>query len=199
MLQAFANSCNTTFAKLASEMGPSDLAHTAAAMGIGQQYAIAGLDATSGSVPIAAELVARSEDGFGQGKVLVSPLGLALVAATVAHNGKAPVPQLILGKPTKVTGPQPTLDPAVVAELRPMMRAVVQQGTGTVISGQGDVLGKTGEAEFDGGSHAWFAGYRGDLAFATLVVRGGDSNNAVGVTRDFFAGLPPGYYSGARS
>ncbi|GAB89338.1 penicillin-binding transpeptidase domain-containing protein [Gordonia rhizosphera] len=199
MLQAFASSCNTTFAHLASKMGPSDLAHTAAAMGIGQQYEIAGLDAVSGSVPIEPALVARSEDGFGQGKVLVSPLGLALVAATVAHNGKAPVPQLILGRPTKVEGPRPTLAPGVAAELRPMMRAVVTQGTGTVIASMGDVLGKTGEAEFDGGSHAWFAGYRGDLAFATLVVRGGDSNNAVGVTRDFFSFLPPGYATGARS
>ncbi|MFW0784679.1 penicillin-binding transpeptidase domain-containing protein [Gordonia sp. CPCC 206044] len=199
MLQAFANSCNTTFAKLASEMGPSDLAHTAAAMGIGQQYEIAGLDAVSGSVPIAPELVARSEDGFGQGKVLVSPFGLALVAATVAHDGKAPVPQLILGKPTKVIGPTATLKPSVVGELRPMMRAVVTQGTGTTIAQMGDVLGKTGEAEFAGGSHAWFAGYRGDLAFATLVVGGGDSNNAVGVTRDFFAFLPPGYATAGRS
>lgn len=199
MLKAFASSCNTTFAFLASKMGPSDLAHTAAAMGIGQHYDIAGLDVVSGSVPIAPELVARTEDGFGQGKVLVSPFGLATVAATVANNGTAPVPQLILGKPTTVEGPQPTLDPKVVEELRPMMRAVVTQGTATVIDGEGEVLGKTGEAEFAGGSHAWFAGYRGDLAFATLVVRGGDSNNAVGVTRDFFAGLPPGYAVGTRS
>lgn len=199
MLSAFANSCNTTFAKLASEMGPSDLARAAAAMGVGQKYDIAGLDAVSGSVPIAPELVARSEDGFGQGRVLVSPLGLSLVAATVANDGKAPVPQLILGKETKVTGPRPTLPPAAVAELRPMMRAVVTEGTGTAIAGQGAIFGKTGEAEFAGGSHAWFAGYRGDLAFATLVVRGGDSNNAVGVTRDFFSFLPGGYAAGAAS
>lgn len=194
MLSAFANSCNTTFAKLASEMGPSDLAHTAAAMGIGQQYTIAGLDAVSGSVPIDAELVARAEDGFGQGRVLVSPLGLSLVAATVAHGGSAPVPQLILGKQTKVSGPPTsTLDRSVFDQLRPMMRAVITEGTATVIAGQGDVLGKTGEAEFNGGSHAWFAGYRGDLAFATLVVGGGDSTNAVAITRDFFASLPAGY------
>ncbi|MBD0861273.1 penicillin-binding transpeptidase domain-containing protein [Gordonia sp. zg691] len=193
MLRAFAQSCNTTFAKLASEMGPSDLAHAAAAMGVGQQYEIAGLDAVSGSVPIENELVARSEDGFGQGKVLVSPLGLALVAATVANGSKAPVPQLILGKPTKVEGPTPTMAPEVYEQLRPMMRAVITSGTASVIDGQGAVFGKTGEAEFAGGSHAWFAGYRGDLAFATLVVRGGDSNNAVAVTRDFFGGLGPGY------
>ncbi len=193
MLSAFANSCNTTFAKLASEMKPADLARTAASMGVGQHYEIPGLDAVSGSVPIAPELVARSEDGFGQGRVLVSPLGLSLVAATVANNGKAPVPQLILGKPTKVEGVTPPMPAGVVEQLRPMMRAVVTSGTATTIDGEGEVFGKTGEAEFDGGSHAWFAGYRGDLAFATLVVRGGDSNNAVGVTRDFFSFLPPGY------
>ncbi|MBY4572183.1 penicillin-binding protein [Gordonia paraffinivorans] len=193
MLQAFASSCNTTFAKLASQMGPSDLAHTAAAMGIGQQYSIAGLDAVSGSVPIENELVARSEDGFGQGKVLVSPLGLSLVAATVANGVKAPVPQLILDKPTVVEGPTPTMPAEVYRQLRPMMRAVITSGTATVIDGRGAVYGKTGEAEFSGGSHAWFAGYRGDIAFATLVVGGGDSNNAVAVTRDFFDALGPGY------
>lgn len=197
MLSAFANSCNTTFAHLASQMKPADLARTAASMGVGQHYEIAGLDAVSGSVPIAPELVARSEDGFGQGKVLVSPLGLALVAGTVANNGKAPVPQLILGKPTKVDGVTPPMPAGVVDQLRPMMRAVVTSGTATTIDGEGEVFGKTGEAEFDGGSHAWFAGYRGNLAFATLVVRGGDSNNAVGVTRDFFSFLPPGYAIGA--
>lgn len=103
------------------------------------------------------------------------------------------MPQLILDRPTTVGGPSATLNPDVVGQLRPMMREVVLTGTGTAIAGQGEVYGKTGEAEFDGGSHAWFAGYRGDLAFATLVVRGGDSNNAVGVTRDFFSFLPPGF------
>ncbi|WP_040525122.1 penicillin-binding transpeptidase domain-containing protein [Gordonia effusa] len=188
MLSAFANSCNTTFAKLASEMGPADLASMAAAMGLGRKYTIAGLDAVSGSVPIAPELVARSEDGFGQGKVLASPLGMALVAATAAH-GSATTPQLILGRPTKVDGPQPTIAPGVIDQLRSMMRAVVTEGTATVVAGQGAVFGKTGEAEFAGGSHAWFAGYRGDLAFATLLVGGGDSTNAVAVTRDFLSML----------
>lgn len=191
--RAFAQSCNTTFAKLASEMGPSDLAHAATAMGIGRTFDIPGLDTTTGSVPIENELVARTEDGFGQGKDLVSPFGMAMVAATVANNGKMPVPQLILGRNTTVSGPSATLKPDVIGQLRPMMREVVNSGTATLISGEGEVFGKTGEAEFDGGSHAWFAGYRGDLAFATLIVRGGDSNNAVGVTRDFLSFLPAGY------
>ncbi len=191
MQQAFAASCNTSFAKLASEMGPADLPSTAAALGIGPDYTIAGLESVSGTVPLSSDLVERTEDGFGQGKVLVSPLGLAIAVSTIARGGKSPVPQLIRGRRTIVKGGgKPALDPVVFTELRSMMRAVVTGGTATLINGMGEVYGKTGEAEFAGGSHAWFAGYRGDLAFATLVVGGGDSTNAVAVTRDFLAALP---------
>lgn len=190
--RAFANSCNTSFADLASRMGAADLAHAAAAMGLGAQYDIAGIESKSGSVPIEPDLVLRAEDGFGQGTVLATPLGMAIVAATAA-SGKAPVPTLINGRETTVVGPRPDLPGAVYQQLRPMMRAVVTEGTATSIGGQGAVFGKTGEAEVAGGSHAWFAGFRGDLAFATLIVLGGDSTNAVNVTRDFFAFLPPGH------
>jgi hypothetical protein len=192
LLGAFAQSCNTTFAHLASQMGPSDLAYQAAAMGLGGVYDIPGLANVSGSVPIAPDIVARSEDGFGQGKVLVSPFGLAMVPATIA-NGAPPIPTFIRGRTTKVTGPRPTVDPKIYDQVKPMMRAVVTEGTGTVVNGLGPIFAKTGEAEFAGGSHAWFAGYRGDLAFATLIVGGGDSTHAVGVTRDFFNSLPPDY------
>ncbi|MFT4201870.1 penicillin-binding transpeptidase domain-containing protein [Gordonia sp. (in: high G+C Gram-positive bacteria)] len=197
LLGAFAQSCNTTFAELASRLGPSALANQAAAMGVGANYDIPGLSTKSGSVPIAPDLVARSEDGFGQGRVLVSPFGLALVAATVAH-GAPPVPNFIKGRPTKVSGPRPEVDPKIYEELKPMMRAVVTEGTGTVVNGMGPIFAKTGEAEYAGGSHAWFAGYRGDLAFATLIVGGGDSTHAVGLTRDFFSSLPDGYGLAAR-
>ena len=44
--------------------------------------------------------------------------------------------------------------------------------------------GKTGEAEFEGGSHSWFAGYRGDMAFAALIVGGGSSEYAVRMLQD---------------
>jgi cell division protein FtsI/penicillin-binding protein 2 len=77
--------------------------------------------------------------------------------------------------------------------LRPMMRLVVTNGTAKDLNGAGDVRGKTGEAEFEGGSHAWFAGYRGDLAFAALIVGGGSSEYAVRMTRDMLDGLPPDY------
>ncbi|MFD1814289.1 penicillin-binding transpeptidase domain-containing protein [Rhodococcus gannanensis] len=192
MSTAFARSCNTSFAKLASEMQADDLTLAAAQFGIGPDYDVPGLPTESGSVPPADDLVQRTEDGFGQGKVVVSPFGMALAAATVAH-GSTPTPHLIVGDETTTTGDRTAITPEMVDGLRGMMREVITSGTALRIAGQGEVYGKTGEAEVEGGSHAWFVGYRGDLAFATLVVRGGSSDNAVAVTTDMFAALPEGY------
>ncbi|MFE3322895.1 penicillin-binding transpeptidase domain-containing protein [Nocardia sp. NPDC059195] len=192
MATAYERSCNTTFARLASRLAPDALTEAAARLGVGQDYKVEGLPTMSGSVPKAEGLVQRAEDGIGQGRVVVSPFGMAVMAATVA-NGAAPVPYLIAGRPTEITGDRPAIAPEVVEGLRSMMRMVVTGGTAERIRDQGEVYGKTGEAEVDGGSHSWFIGYRGDIAFATLLVKGGSSDNAVAVTRDMFAALPAGY------
>jgi cell division protein FtsI/penicillin-binding protein 2 len=192
MSRAFANSCNTTFAELASRMPPKGLTTAALQYGIGLDYQIDGLTTVTGSVPPTVDLAERTEDGFGQGKVLVSPFGMAMAAATVAA-GKTPVPQLIEGRPTQTTGDSTPISPKMIDALRPMMRLVVTNGTAKDIADAGDVRGKTGEAEFNGGSHAWFAGYRGDLAFAALIVGGGSSEYAVRMTKAMLNGLPPDY------
>ncbi len=190
--RAFASSCNTTFAELASKMPPRGLTNAAAQYGIGPDYVVDGITTVTGSVPPTVNLAERTEDGFGQGKVLVSPFGMALVAATVAA-GKTPVPQLIAGRPTEVTDAGAPISPKMVDGLRPMMRLVVTNGTAKDLGDAGDVRGKTGEAEFAGGSHAWFAGYRGDMAFAALIVGGGSSEYAVRMVGDMFGGLPSDY------
>lgn len=192
MSRAFASSCNTTFAELASRMPPRALTMAAAQYGIGPDYEIEGINTLSGSVPPTVNLAERTEDGFGQGKVLVSPFGMALAAATVAV-GKTPVPQLIEGRQTVITGDSTPITPKMLDGLRPMMRLVVTNGTAKDLDGSGDVRGKTGEAEFEGGSHSWFAGYRGDMAFAALIVGGGSSEYAVRMLRGMFDQLPPDY------
>ena len=192
MSRAFASSCNTTFAELASRMPRDGLTVAAAQYGIGPDYQVDGITTVSGSVPPTVNLAERTEDGFGQGKVLVSPFGMALSAATVAA-GKTPVPQLILGRQTVVTGDRTQITPEMLDGLRSMMRLVVTNGTATDIAGLGDVRGKTGEAEFEGGSHSWFAGYRGDMAFASLIVGGGSSEYAVRMTKHMLDLLPPDY------
>ncbi|MFG1795423.1 penicillin-binding transpeptidase domain-containing protein [Nocardia sp. NPDC049149] len=192
MITAYERSCNTAFATVASRLSGGALSTTATKLGVGPSFTVAGLPTFTGSVPPSDELVQRTEDGIGQGKVVVSPFGMALMAATVAR-GSVPVPYLIAGRTTTVERAAPALTPQVTAGLRAMMRRVVTGGTAERIADQGEVYGKTGEAEVDGGSHSWFVGYRGDIAFATLLVRGGSSDNAVAVSRDMIAALPPGY------
>ena len=192
MARAFANSCNTTFAELASRMTPTALTTSASTFGIGPDYTINGLTTVTGNVPATVDLAERTEDGFGQGKVLVTPFGMALAAATVAA-GRTPTPFLIAGRQTVETGDHPLADPVMLDGLRSMMRLVVTDGTAKAIDGLGEVYGKTGEAEFPGGSHAWFTGYRGDFAFAGLIVGGGNSTYAVRMVRHMLEELPPDF------
>ncbi|CAN5394344.1 penicillin-binding transpeptidase domain-containing protein [soil metagenome] len=192
MSRAFASSCNTTFAELASRMPRDGLTVAAAQYGLGQDYDIEGMTTFTGSVPPTVNLTERIEDGFGQGKVLASPFGMALVAATVA-SGKTPVPHLIVGHETKVTGEARPISPEMLDGLRSMMRLVITNGTAKDLADTGVVFGKTGEAEFAGGSHSWFAGYRGDMAFASLIVGGGSSEWAVRMTKQMLDSLPSDY------
>ena len=192
MSRAFASSCNTTFAELASRMPPRGLTQAASQYGIGPDFKVEGLRTVTGSVPPTVNLIERTEDGFGQGKVLASPFGMALAAATVAA-GHTPVPHLIDGRETEVIGDAQPVRPEVVEGLRPMMRLVVTNGTAKDLQGAGDVRGKTGEAEFPGGSHSWFTGYRGDMAFAALIVGGGSSEYAVRMLKGMLDALPPDY------
>ncbi|MCX6465624.1 MAG: penicillin-binding transpeptidase domain-containing protein [Pseudonocardiales bacterium] len=188
---AFARSCNTTFAQVGAALAPGALPEQALRFGLGADYRVPGIVTITGSVPVAAEEVQRAENGFGQGNVLASPLGMALVAATVARGGPV-VPELIEGSPTEELVAPTAPDPAVLEALRPMMRAVVTEGTATALGGLGEVFGKTGTAEFtnDGRAHGWFVGYRGDVAFAVLVVDGGSSAPAVEVAARFLAATP---------
>lgn len=195
---AFAKSCNTTFAEISTDLPEGRLKTVAEGFGLGRDYEIPGLTTVTGSVPVGEIELDRTESGYGQGLDLASPFGMALVAATAA-NGHTPVPTLLEtgAGATKdgdgnLAAPGVPIDQHVLDNLRDMMRAVVTSGSGAAIAGSGEIFAKTGEAEYNGGSHAWFAGYRGDLAFATLIVGGGGSEHSVAVTRQFFTELDAG-------
>ena len=188
LTDAFARSCNTTFGNIAHEFEPGQFQKDSAHFGIGIDYRITGLDTITGSVSSGEDESERIDAGYGQGHDLVSPFGMAMVSATVAA-GKTPTPTLVPMEGTWQSQESTPIDPVVLDNLRTLMRAVVTSGTATAISSRGEVYGKTGEAEVSGGSHAWFTGYRDDLAFATLIVHGGGSEHAVAITDSFLANL----------
>ncbi|WAL63648.1 penicillin-binding transpeptidase domain-containing protein [Amycolatopsis cynarae] len=187
---AFAHSCNTTFAQLASGLSADALARAADQFGLNADFTIPGIDTELGKVVAARDSAAQVEDAIGQGTVQASPLGLALMAATVAA-GKAVTPKLWHDRATTVnTGYQGPPD-AVVGALRSMMREVVTNGTATALQGSGRVFGKTGTAQFGDGSGAngWFAGYRDDVAFAVLLLGTNSSKPAVAASASFLSRL----------
>ncbi|NUT95761.1 MAG: penicillin-binding protein, partial [Saccharothrix sp.] len=187
--QAFAASCNTSFSQLAADLPADALPRAASMFGLGADFTIAGITTNTAKVPPAATVPERVEAGIGQGKVLTTPFGMALAAATVAR-GSVPTPQLIREIPT-TGGTEQALPGNVASALRTMMRGVVTGGTATELAGLGDVRGKTGTAQHGDGSrsHGWFIGYRGDLAFAVMVVNGDTSKVAVGAAATFLGAL----------
>ena len=186
---AFAQSCNTTFADISTRLEPGALKEEAKRFGLGIDYEIPGLTTVTGSVPEGETPLDRTEAGYGQGYDLASPFGMALVSATVAA-GVRPIPTLVSGEQTAASENPDGPAPHVIAELRTMMRQTVTAGTARGMQAGGEIFAKTGEAEFNGGSHAWFTGFRDDdVAFATLVVGGGGSGTAVRITDHFFITL----------
>lgn len=185
---AFAFSCNTTFAKLASTMRPDELTETAKKLGVGVDFVMRGATTVTGSVPAAKDKVERAEDGFGQGRVVASPFGMVTAVSTVA-TGVMPIPTLLRGSRTSADTRQERVTPEVLLAVRDMMLEVTK-GT-AALAGYPDVRGKTGTAQFGDGtrSHAWFVGYQGDLAFAVLLTEGGASNGAVQAATRFLAAL----------
>jgi cell division protein FtsI/penicillin-binding protein 2 len=193
LMQAFTESCNTAFIKLATgHLSPPDFPAAAAMFGLAKSPHI-GLTAFGGSVPQPADSADLAATSVGQGRVLVSPLGLALVAAA-ADTGKVHAPRLVTGG-TSAPAATGQLPAGVVTDLHEMMASVVARGTA---AGQGlpaGTYGKTGTAEYGTSKplkiDAWLMGFKGNIAFAALVVNsGGDGGPTCGpIVARFLNGL----------
>ena len=79
---AFANSCNTAFISNAGAVTQADLATAAASLGVGVDLDL-GFPAYLGSVPDTASGTDHAATMIGQSKVLVSPMDMATVTASV--------------------------------------------------------------------------------------------------------------------
>ena len=163
---AFALSSNVDFATIALQIGVDRWFADAARWGFGEELDF--------DVPTARDRLPQRDEvtpsvlaqlGFGQASLLVTPLRMALVAATIAEGGRTPRPFLvrrIAGSQTRLaTQPEQLAAPIggdVAADVRDLMVAVVAHGTGTIAALPGvSVAGKTGTATNPHGpAHSWF-------------------------------------------
>ncbi len=162
----FADGCGTAFANMSRTLTPQQLTSAERAFGIGASWQLR-LPAFSGSAPTVSGEADVAAQATGAGGVLMSPLGMATVAAEVAAGtGRSPV---LLPTETPATWQAP-LSETGLSELRQLMRLAVTSGSaqaanlpGTPVYGQAGVV-QSGKHSFV----SWFVGYRGSLAVAVL-------------------------------
>lgn len=171
---SFANSCNSSFANIGLSLNIKQYRQTAEDLLFNKA-----LPGTLSAKKSSFSLDSSSSSGeimmtaMGQGKTMVSPYHMALIAEAVANGGTMMEPYLVENV-TNYSGTQirknvpksykkvMTSDEA--AQLKEYMTAVVEEGTGSVLQGRSyTAAGKTGTAEYsmsDGEkTHSWFMGF----------------------------------------
>ncbi len=194
LAESFRDSCNTTFAQIGLDLGER-FAEGVERFGINTSPPDADVN------PRVVESIGPARGEFdlnkpsfaqaaiGQGPVAVTPLEMALVAASVANDGMMMVPHVASeirdadGVVTERIDPEEwrrAMSVATAAEVTTLMRDVVDNGTGRAAAIPGiAVAGKTGTAQAPvGANHAWFIGFAPAdnpvYAIAVLVEHGGE-------------------------
>ena len=191
-------SCNIWYALSGLAVGGAGLVDYAARLGFGAPLpfdlptAVSQVTNGTGGAPGGfADDVELASAAFGQGETFVTPLQMAVVAATVANGGELMRPRLVTGMTgkggTRTFGPESirrVIDPADAAAITTAMVAAVegelgrQFTTGAKIRGI-TTAGKSGTAELGGTGepHSWFIGFAPAeaprIAIAVIVEQAG--------------------------
>lgn len=168
LTQALTQSINTVWAEVGVQLGDATMTKYMEDFGLYEQPPIDYPDAqllTSG-VYLEGDLVKPTEapvdlarTAIGQANLLVTPLQMAMITATVANDGVLMEPRIARkitdrdGRTVEEIEPERVrrvISKKAANELTAMMRNVVQSGSGVAAALQGsDVAGKTGTAEID--------------------------------------------------
>lgn len=184
--QALAYSSNVVFAQLAMDLGEELLGYLSK-FGLGFQTNFE-LSVKGGFVPPKASApFTLAQLGIGQGELLVTPLQMGVVVATIANRGVMMQPYLVqelrgglqmrqISRP-RVLGE--ILPEHIALSLRDAMVLTVQEGTAQGVAHLDlDLAAKTGTAQVgQGQDHSWFMGFapshRPEVAVVVLIEHGG--------------------------
>ncbi|WP_422116632.1 penicillin-binding transpeptidase domain-containing protein [Brachybacterium sp. UNK5269] len=192
--EVIAHSCNTALLLQHDTVDQPSLAEAATTLGIGQEQP-AGLEAFMGSIDPEDTGTEHAAAMMGQGRVLTSPLSMAVVLASV-QNGATVHPRILADEePVAGEVPQP-LTAEETAQMQEMLRGVV---TGGSLDDFADlpgepVIGKTGTAEWTGEDgelrlHSWVIVAQGDLVVAAFVEDGSYGSVTAGpIAREILEG-----------
>ncbi|WP_241384977.1 NTF2-like N-terminal transpeptidase domain-containing protein [Rhodococcus sp. CH91] len=165
------------------DVSSDDIADTARSLGLGADVEVPGFDFETAQIGHAGSGVVQFT-GSDSDEGLVSPLGAALLAASVARGDTA-VPRIVQGQePIVHDAPEP-LPAAVVDALRGMMIDNVQNGPASPLRRHAGLAGIAAAS----GDDRWFFGYTGDLAFAVFVADADGGDRAIRMADTFLSKL----------
>ncbi|NLY43753.1 MAG: peptidoglycan glycosyltransferase [Clostridiaceae bacterium] len=193
--RALAVSSNTVFSRIGVELGEESLKNIAERFGFNKKIPF--------DIPVSQSVFPYDKMsktdmaavGMGQGKLLVTPLHMAMIASSIANDGVMMKPILVssitspLGNVIYTNKPEElyrTMSYETSRKLTEMMLEAVNNGTGVNARISGiNVAGKTGTAENertvkgDGSEHAWFIGFapveEPQVAVAVIIEYSGSS------------------------
>ncbi len=199
--QAFEYSSNFAFCSLGYELGSENVLAAAEAFGINKSIDM--------DLPVSKSRIEYKKMydadaalvSIGQGQLLMTPLHVAMVGATIANDGKMMRPYLVdritasSGVSLGTTRPQALYHPINYENaqfMKDLMTGVVKKGTGTRAQISGiTVAGKTGTAENETKKdHSWFVGFapveNPQIAVAVLLEYDGGAGgtNAAPIARN---------------
>lgn len=202
---SFANSCNSSFINIGMQLNLDEYKETAEDLLFNSS--LPGPFGYSKGSFVLDENSSQSEimmTAMGQGKTMVSPYQMALITEAIANGGTLMEPYLVdtvtnyTGAEVRRNVPKSSgrlMTSEEAAQLKDYMCAVVNEGTGSVLSGRSyTAAGKTGTAQYSTSeserSHSWFTGFTNidnpELVI-TVVTEGSDGSSggkAVSIARD---------------
>lgn len=183
LTEALVDSCNVAFSQIGLNVGADKLRRTSENYLLNENIPF---DLRTGKSSFPDRIKSDPELGasaIGQGKLLVTPLNMAMVASATANQGDMMKPILvkeIVNDKGRVLDKNNTellsksTSTEVAEQLKSMMIEVVDKGTGKKAKISNiKVAGKTGTAENETGKvHAWFIGFApaDDPAVAVAVI-----------------------------
>jgi peptidoglycan glycosyltransferase len=184
--QAMGQSCNTTFAKLAVQVGADAMLDQAEAFGFNSDYLDDLGPQAESNFPSGMNEPETGQSGIGQFEVQATPLQMAMVSAAIANGGTVMRPYLVDAVLTPELEVLPRTEPEELSQavdastadvLTELMVSTVDEGTASAAAIPGyAVAGKTGTAQSgvdDVAPYAWFTSFAPaedpDVAVAVMI------------------------------
>ena len=181
--EALNHSCNSAFAQIAIQLGPEKLMQTAGELGFNTKEDMDQITVAASRFDVSKTTKTDlGWAGIGQYTTMVNPYHMLTLLGAIANDGTATKPYYVdnmiypngkkevIGK-TEINKTV-KISPDISAQMKKLLRSDVVNYYGDSFFPDLEMCGKTGTAEVEDGSHAWFVGFsqRQDTPYAVVCV-----------------------------